>query len=284
MLRIAIIFALFFSLLLLLRGTMIVWQDNPLPTSPEQELQPAVSDDFKMGAKFNIPVPEPLPDLNKNYIFNVDRLLELAEEPLEPEGKEGKNIGDDINIDIESVSYMGSIISKDINKAIISYSPTPSRGFAARRSARDRGARAATPASNSKYATLETGDTFNGYAVKSIAPDKIVFARDEEKIEKFLHDPEKKRLASAQPAKAEPQKTPEPPSTSRRVTVGRPAAEENEEDQPQAGMPPRRRAPRPAPPMQQPGEMGSPSGIVRTQPQFVPPPGQPPPSGSTTGE
>jgi hypothetical protein len=287
MLRIAVIFLLFVSFLFLARGVVNSWRENPIPPPPGiQEVQTAVPD-IQVPIDLSSPVPQPLPDLHKGYVFNVDRLFEEKVEPEEGDTKEGKSIDDDMYIDIDSVSYTGSIISESTHKAIVSYSPAQPRGFAARRRRTTRGSlrtrsRTTAPSSNIKYATLETGDVFNGYKVISIDPEKIVFERDDEKIEKLLYDPDKKRLPAMaektipeRPRPGRPQvRAAETPAVSRRVTVGRPSAAERTETGPQPVAPRRPARPRqiiPVAPGRGPaGE--APGRTVRRRPRVVPPP------------
>ena len=117
----------------------------------------------------------------------------VVEEPTELETKTDKDIGDEIDIDFDGVNYSGSIITGDRHKAIVSYSVAPPRRTARARSSR-RTPRSMQAASKNKYAQLEVGDTFYGYKITGIYPDKIIFEQDDEKIEKLLHDPTKKRL------------------------------------------------------------------------------------------
>jgi hypothetical protein len=191
-LRISIIIALLVSFIFLLRSGITAWQYSPLPPPLKTEDVQESAFPGKANIKFLHSVPVQLPDLHKGYIFNVEREL-AEEESTELEAKTDKDIGDEIDIDFDSVNYAGSIITGDRHKAIVSYSVAPPR-----RTARTRRSRI-TPrnmqeASKNKYAQLEAGDTFYGYKVAGIYPDKIVFERDEEKIEKLLHDPAKKRL------------------------------------------------------------------------------------------
>jgi hypothetical protein len=190
-LRISIIIALLLSLIFLLRSGITAWQYSPVPAPLKTETVQDPTFPGKGNINFFHSVPVQLPDLHKGYIFNVER--ELAEEdPAELAAKTDKDIGDEVDIDFDGVSYAGSIITGDRHKAIVSYSVAPPR-----RTARTRRAgitQKKRPTVNNKYAQLEAGDTFYGYKVTGIYPEKIVFERDDEKIEKLLHDPEKKRL------------------------------------------------------------------------------------------
>ena len=190
--RISIIIALLLSLIFLLRSGITAWQYSPVPAPLKTEDVQESAFHGKEDIKFFHSVPVQLPDLHKGYIFNVEREL-VVEEPTELEAKTDKDIGDEIDIDFDGVSYSGSIITGDRHKAIVSYSVTPPRRTARARSSRIT-RRKMQAASKTKYAQLEAGDTFYGYKVTGIYPDKIVFERDDEKIEKLLHDPTKKRF------------------------------------------------------------------------------------------
>ena len=189
--RISIIIALLLSLIFLLRNGITAWQYSPVPAPLKTETVQDPTFPGKGNINFLHSAPVQLPDLHKGYIFNAEREL-AEEEPAELAAKTDKDIGDEVDIDFDGVSYTGSIITGDRHKAIISYSVAPPR-----RNARTRRARI-TPkniqTANNKYAQLEAGDTFYGYKVAGIYPEKIVFERDDEKIEKLLHDPAKKRL------------------------------------------------------------------------------------------
>jgi hypothetical protein len=293
MLRILVILLLFVSFLFLARGVVNSWRENPIPPPPGIQEEQTPVPDIQVPIDLSSPVPQPLPDLHKGYVFNVDRLFEEKVEPEEGEAKEGKSIDDDMYIDIDSVSYTGSIISESTHKAIVSYSPAQPRGFAARRRTTRGSIRPSAPgrtgtSSSIKYATLETGDVFNGYKVISIDPEKIVFERDDEKIEKLLYDPEKKRLPAkawktiaerpprGQPPRGQaPPRAPQAPAVNRRVTVGRTSAAEGAKTMPQPGAPGRPARPRqilPAAPGGGPAEEAPGMTVRRRPPRIVPPP------------
>lgn len=213
--RISIIIALLLSLLFLLRSGITAWQYSPVPAPLKIGNEQESTYNGKADLKFFHQVPVQLPDLHKGYIFNVEREL-AEEEPTDLETKTDKDIGDEIDIDFDSVNYAGSIIIGDRHKAIVSYAVAPPR-----RTARSR-VRQVTPrsrqaAGKNKHAQLESGDTFYGYKVTGIYPDKIVFERDEEKIEKRLHDPTKKRLITPSTGVATRAKDRTVPTTSQRT-------------------------------------------------------------------
>lgn len=213
--RISIIIALLLSLIFLLRSGITAWQYSPIPAPLKTEDVQESAFQGKGKIKFFHSVPVQLPDLHKGYIFNVEREL-AVEEPTELETKTDKDIGDEIDIDFDGVSYAGSIITGDRHKAIVSYSVAPPRRTARARRSRITQRNMQTATKN-KYAQLEVGDTFYGYKVAGIYPDKIVFERDDEKIEKLLHDPSKTRLPP--PALVDKGKRDDAATTTRQLTT-----------------------------------------------------------------
>jgi len=232
-LRITIIFALLASLIILLRSGMTAWQFTPGPGPHKGETVPESVARDKGAVDFSYVVPQPLPDLHKGYLFNAERSLVIEEvTELEPDDKDGTG---ETDIDFDTVSYAGSIITGDLRKALVTYSVAPpsrtrSRS-AAIRSRNTRTARAA--ASQNKHAQLALGDTFSGYKVVDIKAEKIIFQRDEEQIEKLLHDPEKQRLIVPSPIAGINRKNPtavaEPEN--RKMPAGPPAEEKQQEPQ-----------------------------------------------------
>jgi hypothetical protein len=190
-LRISITIALLLSLIFLLRSGITAWQYSPVPTPLKTETVQDPTIPGKGNIKFFHSVPVQLPDLHKGYIFNIEREL-TEEESTELAAKTDKDSGDEVDIDFDWVSYTGSVITAGHHKAIVSYSIFPPR-----RTVRKRSTRITTKNSQTvknKYAQLEVGESFYGYKVTGIYPGKIVFEREDEKIEKLLHDPAKKRL------------------------------------------------------------------------------------------
>lgn len=202
MLRVAIIIGLLASFFFLARGAILNWQNDPIPPA-QGEVEAIETAPLAIRTiDFFHPVPQPLPDLHKGYVFNADRILEIEESAVEPEPNIGKS-EDEVDIDFDSVMYVGSVITGKLRKAIVSYtieqtrrriSRTPTRGRTAQQPRRT--------ASAVQYAQLIVGDSFNDYKVTGIHPDKIVFQRDDEKIEKLLYDSAKKRTSPPLPGQA----------------------------------------------------------------------------------
>ncbi len=283
MLRLSVILGLALSLFFLIRSGLVNLSHNPLP--PEKKIVGAEVTPSQENAStlFFHQVPMPLPDLHKGYVFNADRELIVEVEEPEPEDKEEKIDKEDLDIDFESVSYVGSIITKEKRKAIISYSVQPKRRSASRRTRRG-SRRAQKIATKAKYAQLIIGDEFNDFKVTEILTDKIVFERDDEKIEKLLHDPKKNRLAAptapATPAAAAAKtKRGQQAASSRITTVGRSRQEAAEPK-----IPPHLEKAVKTPTITRSTRRQPPQVISRRRPPVSLPPGQPQPTGSTRGE
>jgi len=199
MLRVAIIIGLLASFFFLARGAILNWQNNPIPPAPSEVESIEAAPLAIRTIDFFHPVPQPLPDLHKGYVFNADRILEIEESAAEPEPEpnNGKS-EDEIDIDFDSVMYVGSVITGKLRKAIVSYTVEPTRRRISRTPTRGRTAQQPGRTTSAvKYAQLTVGDSFNNYKVTGIYPDKIVFQRDDEKIEKLLYDSAKKRTPPA---------------------------------------------------------------------------------------
>jgi hypothetical protein len=139
----------------------------------------------KMSAFYPRP-PARLPDLNEGYIFNAQRSLAGT-----------GNIGKEQRlqqVDINNVQYSGSLITGTTTKALLSYTlkSTPSR-----RTPR-------TGTQKQGHLQVTVGDTVDGYKITKIFPEKIVFSKGNDKIEKHLYDQNKKRVAPKQPVKPKP--------------------------------------------------------------------------------
>ncbi len=136
---------------------------------------------------FNPEVPSPLPDLAEGYLFTQDRLLDESDlDALNKDGKQEKEIVSDL--DLEEVTYSGSIIIGDLRKGLISYSSGQSQV--------KKGVRGATKGRVvMTHKQLNQGEVFKGFLVALVDEDRIVFERDGEKVEKLLYDQNKKRIA-----------------------------------------------------------------------------------------
>lgn len=141
-------------------------------------------------------VPAPLPDLNEKYLFNEERFL-LGEKEEEAENEAAAANGSELSVDMNTVFYAGSIIVGDLRKGLISYTDNKAPTATA---SKDR-KKTPTPLQTKKYAQLVAGDSLSGYKVDTVDPDRIIFKKGTETIEKLLNDPEKERLKPPPPPK-----------------------------------------------------------------------------------
>ena len=187
MLRLGITIGLLLSFLALAKGVSVTWEKafrwEPPLVEKKKPARPLPS---RKKILFYPPVPAELPDLNKGYMFNADRSLS--------EESKGAGEGQDVevNVNIADVSYSGSIITADSRIAILSF-PGEKRPSGISR----------MRIKTLRHAQVKEGATFSGYTVAEIHPDRVLFQRGEEKIEKFLYDPDKKRTIGINPPAAE---------------------------------------------------------------------------------
>jgi hypothetical protein len=140
------------------------------------------------SSRFNPSVAAPLPDLNKGYVFSEKRKYE-KDEPVEAAKVAVVEQGPD---PITSVLYSGSIIVGDLRRALVTYQELAKEAGPSRP-----GGRGPAPAPSApKNKQLNQGDRFLGYLVASVEPDRIVFEKGDLKVEKFLYDRGKTRLAA----------------------------------------------------------------------------------------
>lgn len=213
MIRPAIVLALLLSSAVMMRGVASDWKKGP--PSPAESAAKKVASTGEAAplpqAKALQPVvPGVLPDLKDGYLFNPERMLAGAEPPPPVEGEDKEVDAESttgLNASMDDVIYAGSIIADNFTRAIIVYTEADKSKPAAQptsRSSKSKPAPAKAPAGGEKHAQLEIGDVLDGYEVMEIQPDKLVFSKDEETIEKLLYDPEKKRQAPPPRAAAVP--------------------------------------------------------------------------------
>ncbi len=199
MMRLIIAAVLFVSLFAMMRGVSTTWRENRL-SAPV-----VVKKTAKLLATDNIPpektasqpvVPGKLPDLKAGYLFNADRLLVGDGDRKKAEDlAAGNDLG--IQADIKSVVYSGSIIGYNLRQAIIVV-PGAKKGQAAKRRSIRRRKSSFRGNKNIQNVRVKEGDLLSGYTVASISPEKIVFKKGNEQVEKLLYDPDKKRTAPSQ--------------------------------------------------------------------------------------
>lgn len=210
MIRYGAIALLFLSVFLMIRGISETWKNKALPSSTVTGKQSPLGESVGEDIIFNPTLSPDMPDFKVGYLFNEQRVLEEDKGPApvpEEENLAGNDLG--IQTNINETTYSGAIIGDTFKKAIITFTPAPepaaTKGKTSRLSRRTQ-----TPKKSSgalQTTQLEEGDLISGYKVASIGPDKIVFTKAEEVIEKYIYDPNKKRaqpVSRAQPATIEP--------------------------------------------------------------------------------
>lgn len=135
-------------------------------------------------------VPSPMPDLYDGYLFNEERHLADPEEKVEEDiAEEG------VDLDLDAVMYTGSIIIGNMVKGLITY-PEPQQKIVKPRNYRNKSRKKTRLPLDKKRVskTVQPGDVVGGFRISSIVPEKIVFIKGKEQIEKMLYDSEKKRI------------------------------------------------------------------------------------------
>lgn len=224
MMRPVIVLILLLSTAVMMRGVASDWRQGPpvpaeVPAKKGAAATPEAVAPLPQLKALQPVVPGDLPDLRDGYLFNQERALAGAEPPPSEEGtvdQEANPLG--IEASIDEVIYTGSIITEATSRALIVY-PAAAKAKAktapplpqASRSSRSKPPPAVSSSEGEEHARLEVGDVLDGYEVAEILPDKLIFTKGEETVEKLLHDPEKKRLAPPpRPAGPAPG-TPRPP-------------------------------------------------------------------------
>lgn len=205
MIRPALVLALLLSAAVMMRGLASDWKKTPLPPvdnaakkeAPIAAMAPVASSPVK---GLQPVVPATLPDLKTGYLFNPERMLAGAEAvpPADDTEAAGDELLPAIAASIGEVTYTGSIIADAFSRAIIVYPAAPKAAAVAQPASRSsRSKPPSTAGGAEEHAQLEVGDMLDGYAVAEILPDKLVFTKGDETVEKLLHDPDKKRQAPA---------------------------------------------------------------------------------------
>jgi len=199
MLRSVLIMALLGSLFYLLthlQPASELAQPDKVATSRTEK--PAADAHAEEPGGFNPAVPTPLPDVNQGYVFSEQRKYEkdasagaLKAAPAVP--------GPDL---LASVLYSGSVIVGDLRRALVTYQDQSSEA-APRRPLPGRN-QAPVNQGATRNKQLNKGDRFLGYVVAAVEPDRIVFEMADKKVEKFLYDQSKKRLAPPESRSQEP--------------------------------------------------------------------------------
>ena len=200
MLKLIATIVLSLSLIFLLKEGVISLRSGNLPSPPaaeeKKQAKPQAAYQADKSVIFYPAVPPALPDLNKGYLFNEERMLEGADAAGMEETGEG---ADNLVVDMETVFYAGSIIIGDIRKGLVTFpvAATPVRKTA--RPQQTGAAPASAPQKPRNYVQLVAGESFSGYKVIAVEADRIIFQKGEETVEKLLNDPKKSRIAAPAP-------------------------------------------------------------------------------------
>jgi len=257
--RLLISIALMITLLFLLQGIF---------SSPVKKTAPGVAVDKEKKAKPIAPgrpvslypqVPSALPDFDKGYIFSAERSIEGEAKPNQ----------ENVRVDIDDIVYEGSLIAGDTRQAILAY---PGQRMVAGRNVRSAIPRGRPAKTELNHVLVSEGEMFSGYKVVLVSPEKIVFAKGGEKIEKVLYDSEKQReiIQPAPTPRQSPVVTPPmppqstPPATSMPTP---PAVSDQNNEKPASPENQRqirtfRRPPFPAPPPSKAQPGGSSRGVI----------------------
>lgn len=219
-LRLGLTVTLCLVFLLLMKELVATFKENPVP--PEQPSETQKTKPYVAPRPISLypAVPARLPDMTDGYLFTETR-------SIEGEAPAGRNVSSHL-VDIDDVLYEGSLIVGDTRKAIISY---PEKKGGVTRAGRY-GAKSRNVGKDLEHVQLIVGEAISGYKVVEILPEKIVFEKSGERIEKKLYDSDKQRQITSSPQKSSPQSVVrEPPKTVRQsptVTPDRSAPDKKE--------------------------------------------------------
>ncbi len=221
MIRPAIVLLLLLSAAFMMRGLAEDWRKNlstPVQDTAKKAIpagEAATVAPLPQAKALQPEVPEVLPDLKDGYLFNQERMLAGAETPPATAGdaEAAGEMTSGIAASIDDVIYTGSIITDADSRAIITY-PSPAKNLgrapAASRPPKSGGPVAVGPV---EYGRLAVGDVLDGYEVKEILPERLIFTKGEETVEKMLYDPDKNRQAPPpRPKKTTLDGSPMPPT------------------------------------------------------------------------
>ncbi|MBU0675805.1 MAG: hypothetical protein KJ950_14280 [Proteobacteria bacterium] len=162
--------------------------------------------------------PEMLPDLYTGYLFIEDRVLEDSD--FDEFAKGGtEEVAAVSSESLDDVEYQGSLFVGDNRVALIAFSAEKAADMKNRATS----AKKSSP-KNIQFRQLYPDSRFKGFVVELIEADRIVFGRDGQSFEKFLHDTEKNReIVTSVTATPQPQAMPSTPQQPIAVPVQPPS-------------------------------------------------------------
>ncbi len=197
MIKFAISAILLITVFVMMRGIATTWRENKMaePAAAARRTNKPVTP-RSPAAQPPVAVPPAaaaLPNLEKGYLFNPERNLTGTDNTAAEKLNGANDLG--IQTNISKVTYTGSIIGDNFKVAILTI-PAPKTRF--RPSLQNRfnpRNRFRPPRNHSavKNLRVKEGDLLSGYKVTAITPEKIIFEKDGDKVEKLLYDPDKKR-------------------------------------------------------------------------------------------
>lgn len=192
MLRIAIAIGLLMSLSFFVnegRRSMLPGE-SPVAIQPVKAKGPhSISGQKKFG--FYPEVPVSLPDLRDGYLFNEERMLAPEEEGEDDEDLSGQH--DEIRVNMDDVLYVGSLITGDVHKGLVSY-PAQRKSPKSQNKVKRTTKKTLRSPKNRDYARLLVGESFSDYKVVEIETDRIKFVKGGKMVVKLLNDPAKERI------------------------------------------------------------------------------------------
>ncbi|MFW8600123.1 hypothetical protein ACOHYD_01375 [Desulfobacterota bacterium M19] len=197
MMKFVISAVLFITVFVMIRGIATTWRQNKMaePAAAVRRAGKPVMphSTAALPSAPASPAAAALPNLEKGYLFNPERSLTGIDNTTAEKLNAANDLG--IQTDISKVSYTGSIIGDKFKVAILTI-PAPRTRF--RPSPQNRFSplnRFRPPRNHSavKNIRVKEGELLSGYKVTAITPEKIIFEKDGDKVEKLLYDPDKKR-------------------------------------------------------------------------------------------
>jgi hypothetical protein len=202
MLRIALLISLLASLIFMFRQFSPEPWPEPQVAQDRTDSRPVPMPGIETGLEQK-PVPLVVPEVYDGYLFVEERRLEEADL-----ADGGQDFAEETSVALEQVFYSGSLIIGEKRQALVTYQQNNTGGRRPGLSL-DRGRAAAAEAqSGYQNKVLKPGDRFMGYEVAAIEPEKIVFKKGGEKVEKFLFDQNKKRPVVNEPPRPAPAPAP----------------------------------------------------------------------------